>query len=240
MIRRCFRYEVDLNVHKVDGYKFSKCLIRNKEVILTPEEEVRQSVLFYLIYYSSIDLKKFLIRVESQSLDIAFYLKQMNAQFQPYQYPKMIFELKRDQSNLPDYVNQLKNYMVRLKCNHGILTDSNEILYVSQQNGFLCKSSSITEVEQLLSSFDSNLEEDLQSFFLAQMGDYESLKLLVHKYGKTSKFTLLTKDFSPPIQCIYLRQKGEQVFYDISDHKAKKKQFVLDRNRFIKLLSINE
>jgi len=241
MLRNCFAHSINLETYPSDeGYFYSKCLIRGRTIVLTPEEEVRQSVLFYFLKYSSIDVKNFIIRVEHQNLDIAFYLKFPDENFQPSQNPIIIFELKRDETNIEEHQLQLITYMNRFNCDHGVLTDSNQIIYINRSNLNPIKFDSITELEKLIAQFPLYLEQDLQDFYQANNGNFSCFKKLAEKYGRSSKFMLLCKEYNSPIECFCFRIIDKYVLFDFCGIRSKRKQNKFTEENFVQLLSIKE
>jgi hypothetical protein len=240
MNRKCFGLDVTLEVYERNGSNYIDCLCREKSLLLLPEEEVRQAVLFYLYYLAKIDLKKFYIKVEHNSLDIAFYFNYACTNFFPSQSPAIIFELKRDYTNIEECVLQLKNYLERFKCKNGVLTNSSEILFVQRGPEYKVRKIGIVELEEEVNQFTSDVDVDILNFKLANQGDLDAFLYLINKFGKTSKFTFTCTDYPIPITCFFFDVINDYVLFNFCNTESRRKQPKILKSSFIKLISIHE
>jgi len=241
MIRKCFDTEIQLNVIEIDNSNYINCYERGNTVYLTPEEEVRQSVLIYFYKHSIVDMSKFHSKVEFQSMDLVLYKKIPIPDFQPTQTPIFIFEFKRDYTNITEYEYQLIGYMERFNCTSGALTNSKDIVIIQNVNSdFISINCNISELEVLFQNLEIDNDKDINDFVLAQGGDYNSFINLTKKYGRTSKFIVTCKEYPAPINCFFFNIYDEFVFFDICGVYTKKKQHKFHKSSFIRLDKIYE
>jgi len=240
MIRTCFDKTVVIDTYECDGSTFLECYCRKKSFILQPEEEVRQAVLYYLLYHSKIDLTKFIIKVEHNSLDIAFYLKYDCPGFFPSLHPTVIFELKRDEINIDGCLPQLENYMSRFQCNTGVLTNSCDIILLNGACNRVAEKLNIINLENKINLLQLTTDEDISNFEKAKLGSLEAFIYLINKFGKTSKFTFLCKDYQIPITCFFFNILNEYILFDFCNTQSSKKQPKILKSNFLNLVSINE
>lgn len=241
MIRKCFDTDIELNVLDIDNSSYINCYERGYAVYLTPEEEVRQSVLVYFYNHSKVDMNKFLAKVEFQSMDFVLYKKIPIPDFQPTQTPVIIFEFKRDYTNIGDFKYQIIGYMERFNCLTGVLTNSKDIIVVRQDNtDYISENCNISDLEVVIQNIEIDNDNDINDFSLAQKGDFNSFVNLTKKFGKTSKFMISCKEYSAPIPCFYFNIHDEFVFFDICGVYTKKKQHKFHKTSFLSLDKIYE
>jgi len=241
MIERiCFGKKITLNVWESNGSNYIDCLVRERCIMLLPEEEIRQLVLTYIYRYSKIDIEKFLIKVEHNSLDIAFYLNYSQLSFSPSQCPHIIFEVKRAFTYLSDCSDQLENYMRRFKCQYGVLTNGNEILFVENRTSFKDIQVNIQQLEERINNIPLNVIEDKNNFELAQNGEVEAFLYLIRKFGKTSKFTFVSQEYPIPVTAFFFELISDRIFFNFCNVVSSRKQPKILKQNFLKLISITE
>lgn len=244
-LRQCFDTKVELSILESVNLTRINCYERRYVVHLTPEEEVRQSALIYFHNHSEVDMNKFLVKVEYQSMDLVLYQKIPIPDFRPTQTPVIIFEFKRDSTIISKYYHQIVEYMKRFNCSTGVLTNSKDIIVVKQDNNnYISKNCNISELNIVIQSIQTKMEmeinNDVRDFLLAQKGDFNAFVNLSEKYGKTSKFLISYKECSAPIHCFYINVHDEFVFFDICGIYTKKKQHKFHKTSFLSLNKIFE
>jgi hypothetical protein len=112
-----------------------RCPVRRRLYRLTPEERVRQALIWFLREGAdqAAALSQHLrIGVEERSLDAAAFFagEPLDAHFCP-RVTVVIFETKRRERDLADGVEQLKTYMLREGCRSGLLFNGRQALWTS-------------------------------------------------------------------------------------------------------------
>jgi len=237
MILNCFHKSIEIKDYVIDNVRYADCIIRNKKLVLFPEEEARQAFISYLLQYTNINTDNYTIKVEYKNLDIAIYNKYELENFQPSHSPVLIIELKRKDIDVLKFEYQLFDYLKLNFCDTGLLTNCHQIYVYSKSNNFERKSLKPIELSSLLSS-NNQLDEDIKYFKSAQTGDIESFLYLINRYGKTSKMTFQCSDYKVPIETFLLSHLNDYIFFDFCGFKSKRKRPRINKNNFIKLLSI--
>ena len=237
MIIECFDRKIEIEEYSVEGTIYTNCLVRNKEVILFPEEKIRQAFLLYLFSSISSYRKDFIIKCEYKTLDIAIYRKNGNEQFQPFNSPILIVELKRKSAYLINHENQLLNYLDIHFCDTGILCNCKDMYICSKENNFKRRKTNILAVTQLLRNKESAL--DLKLFESATKGDLDSFLELIQKYGRSNKFRFVCSGFNTPIEAFMLSLSSNYIIFDFCGLRSRNKQPRTDKRNFIRLISIH-
>ncbi|MDG4551423.1 MAG: hypothetical protein P9F19_18395 [Candidatus Contendobacter sp.] len=239
MIKRCHEIDVSLNDFVKDGSTFIKCYIRNADILLTPEEQVRQAIL--KVIYENLDLNTnfFITRVEFQNLDIAFYYNYQDKYFQPTQSPFLIIETKRDGTNLHVCKNQIINYLELNNCLNGLLLTCQTIYYLSSVSDYKLERIGLNGIKSIFNKMEPNLFFDIKRFNNARDGSIDDFKYLATKFN-TSKVTFLCVDYSAPITAFLFLFKQDYIFYDICGVAAGIKKKRIKANNFLRLISISE
>lgn len=162
-----------LDIRSVNNKKYTRCLIRNLEIAIDsrPEELVRQLFIHYLTKESTLLKGKIEIKVESNNHDIEIYKLEENSNFKPYQSPIIIVEVKREEDvNLQNHYAQLQRYLIRSRCNIGILYNYHKtILFLKKDNDFATEQlANFREVEKIILKASSIANPNLLEFEKAQ------------------------------------------------------------------------
>jgi hypothetical protein len=240
MEKQCHGHIISLNSYNKAEQILTSCYIRKIELVLTPEEEVRQALLKFIYEHSNIDTSLFITRVEYQHLDIAFYNKIPLDGFQPSLAPFIIIETKRDNTNLLQFENQIKRYLKINNCKIGFLFNSQSIYLLSDTNKY---SSIKIDINELLDHFKLShvtFTDDCFLFENARNGDFECFKQLAKKYGENSKIAFLIKGSPAPIVGFLFDFSSDYIFFDICGVKASAKKHKILINSFLKLKYIKE
>lgn len=240
MIKKFHDIDISLNDYIKDRLLFIKCYIRKIEILLTPEEEVRQAFLKAVHENLYLDVEKFTTRVEFQNLDIAFYYNYNNIDFQPTQNPFLIVETKRDYTTLLNHKNQIVNYLKLNFCETGFLLTSNTIYLVKYiTTDYQHQRVGIESVKKIFNEKKPNIEKDIEHFNNAKKGIVDDFIYLSKKFN-TSKITFLCADYSAPITAFLFFFDHEHILFDICGATSRKKKHKIKINSFLRLISINE
>ena len=234
---KCLDKLIEILDYEIDNVIYTDCLIRKRRLVLLPEEEARQAFISYLQKYTNINSSNYVIKVEYKNLDIAVYNKYDLDDFQPYQSPILIIELKRKSLNVIDFEHQLFGYLELNYCDIGILTNCQQAYIYSKNNNFKRKLLPHYELKRLLLS-DNNLEEDTIYFESAKNGDIDSFLFLIDKYGQSCRITFQCSDYNVPIETFLLSHSNNYILFDFCGLKSKRKRPKVNKNNFIKLISI--
>ncbi|MGZ6518820.1 MAG: hypothetical protein ACXVED_14630 [Bacteroidia bacterium] len=240
MQKQCHGHIIDLKSYNKGEQTLTCCYIRKIELVLTPEEEVRQALLKFIYEHSNINTTLFITRVEYQHLDIAFYSKTPFDDFQPSLAPFIIVETKRDHVNLLDFGSQIKRYLKINNCRTGFLFHSHSIYLLSEINGHIPVKIDINEFLAKFELSHVNFTDDCLLFEKARNGDFECFKQLAKKYGKNSKIAFITKDSIAPIVGFLFDFSNDYIFFDYCGVKATAKKPKISINKFLKLKYIKE
>ena len=123
----------EVPIQVVEGKRYILDIIRKKNILLTPEEWVRQSLLHYLIYHKK--YPKALIKIESGHIyntlqkrsDIVIYDRRMN--------PLILIECKAPEVKIDQKVlDQVLIYNKILNCEIIVLSNGVRHLILSNEN----------------------------------------------------------------------------------------------------------
>jgi len=229
-----------------------QCFVRHTSYKLTPEEKVRQSLLWFLLSRSqqivswkqniSIDVERFDMDIslsiipETEGFDIPFYF--------------LIIETKKDTHDC-SLLNekQIQKYLLRKNCQNALWYNGSNAIYLNRDK-FGRKLSKTTihdmsEIEDLIINLAKTCFQrlDLQeSLFLDAMnGDFEAFSQLSHIYGKRA-----TMGFECQRGGNSYRQRGflfhsdrDCLSYKIPGVSTRKRQIV-NKSDFRGLFSIKE
>jgi hypothetical protein len=258
----CFRYQgqplsAPLSVEVAeDGYHFVTCLVRRRVLVLTPEERVRQALIWFLTVGGrrAAGLSQHLrIGVEERSLDVAGYAagEGIDARFAP-SVTAVILETKRSEEEIANHVSQLEGYMRRERCSTGLLFNGRQAIWATLNGDSTTSLFSLQPLDDL-----HDLEERIyfaaetssgflkacrDQFVAAQSGNFDSLAQLVSVFGGDASLT-----FSLAVQ-----SKGSLGLVAafnmsvVSDHEIgywikgmpTKRKLILPRDRFHSLRSL--
>ncbi len=208
----CFRYLCrDLSARLCvkagsDGGQLVYCPIRQGNYVLTPEEHVRQALIWFLTQgagSASAWGERVSLLVERSSLDVSVYHlpKSAESRFSP-QLPVVFFETKRIERDSDDDVAtdaQLQGYMVRERCRSGFIFNGRQAAWLSLGGEFIAPvwtktaitdlseaESRITQAADVISRYASECEV---TFALAAGGDFDAFVTLVADFGSNAGLT---------------------------------------------------
>jgi hypothetical protein len=227
---KCLCHEVteNLEIYEKNYLKFTKCLIRGSEILLSgkPEELVRQNLLYLLtnddLFPDLIDIK-----VEYNNLDIAVYKRQdESSSFKPLQSPLMIVEVKRNEENLLDHKEQLITYLKQFRSKIGLIANCKEA-FLFRKDVLDSRISDISEIKSFIRKSIHDTKNDCVEFEKARAGDIKSFVYLIENHGKysTHQITFKLKSNPAPIVGCLFKLKGQNVYFDIYGNYAKKQKF---------------
>lgn len=240
MIKKCHGLDIELECSLKTNTNCISCHVRNIEIPLTPEEEVRQAVLKAIFNHMNIDMQQFITRVEFQCLDIAFYYRYPITNFQPSQYPFLIIETKRDFTNLLNHVSQITKYLELNYCPIGLLLTSQVIFKLSKETNYDPIKIQFKDVCAIFCNKKFTVHEDVTDFQNAVNGDIDAFKRLTLKFSQNSRIKFLCYDYEAPITAFLFDFKQDHILFDICGAKARAKKHKIKLESFVKLISITE
>jgi hypothetical protein len=182
-----------------------RCPIRRALYFLTPEERVRQALIWFLVEGSSNASgwrERLRFEVEQRSLDVAAFLASESAGDRfAFNIPVLIVETKRQERELLelDVEDQLKTYMIRERCRAGLIFNARQAIWLSLYGeftqGFLRKNRlfDLREVEERLQQATGDATimalDYKKASGLAAAGDFNSLLRLIPLIGSDSRQT---------------------------------------------------
>lgn len=231
-------YTIDLDIYDKDASTLIPCYIRKKDLVLTPEEEVRQALLKFIYEFSDIDTSLFITFVEYRNLDVAFSTKFPSDDFQPVLDHFIIIETKNDLINLINFENQIKKYLKLHNCKIGFLLHSHLIYLLSDENKYTPTKIDINDFSKQFKLSHVSFQDDYLLFENARNGDFDCFKQLARKYGGSNKISFVTKDHPSPIAGFLFNFIDDYIFFDICGVKATSRKHKIVNNNFLKLESI--
>lgn len=237
MIKNFHENSISLDDYLKDGTKYIDCYIRNKTILFDPEEEVRQAFLKFIYESSGLDMTSFIAKIEFQNLDIAFYYKYGNKNFQPIQHPILIIETKKDGTNLLNCKDQIVKYLKLNFCQKGLLITSKTIYFLNSATGYNPQRIGINYIKQLFNEIELNIKNDIEYFNSAEKGVFDDFMYLAKKYN-TSNIIFLCTDFSAPITAFLFCFDDKYILYDVCGATSKKKKHKIKISSFLRLVSI--
>jgi len=238
MILNCFDQPIEIYEYSVDNVIYTDCIIRKRKVVLYPEEQVRQALILYMLRFTSINTDNYIIKVEYKNLDIVIYQKYKIKEFQPALNPILIIELKSQHVDILSFEYQLINYLNLNSCDNGILANCKQMYLYSKVNNFIKKPITLYELDGFLPQ-NNNIDKDIDIFESARNGDIDSFLKLVEKYGKSNTITFQCSTYKMPIDTFLVSHSMNYIFFDFCGIKSKRKQPKINKNDFVKLISIH-
>jgi hypothetical protein len=183
------------------------CLIRKHEYVLTPEERVRQALLWFLTAGASSAanwMEQLRIEVEYCSLDVvAYYAGITDNRFRP-NVATVVFETKRLEVSVGEddsTENQIRRYMVRERCRFGLMFTCRQAIWVELIGNFTapewrrCQINDLSEVECRINRATHEMSEHASKwvafFRYAAEGDFDSFRALVALFGQDLGLTFV-------------------------------------------------
>lgn len=238
----CHGEEVKLITYPFNGSLKTKCLIRGKNLLLTPEEKVRQAFLQRFIDLGL--MKDYLFKVEHKSFDIAIYQKSNIKDFNPYNPPLLIVEVKKNENtNVLNSLNQIKKYLNTANTKLGLLGNCKELYIINSKKG----NDEKFEFKDITETLDTEvknrtIEQDIEMFKLAQNGDFRAFEWLTNKYDLESIFKFSVNQHSQTIihEGFLFEEKGNNIMFNNKGVSVRKngRRPRFNKNSFIQLLSI--
>jgi hypothetical protein len=205
----CFRYlgkDCHAPLHPEPGSGAEllvRCRVRQRLYRLTPEERVRQALIWFLSEGGNLatDLgQRLRFGVEERSLDVAGFFTghPIDEKFCP-NITVIIFETKRYERDLADDVEQLKTYLLRERCSEGMLFSARQALWLTQVDRPLTPEwiteylNDLRDVEERIERISAEtrvrLQNHVSDFHRAAAGDFDSLLRLVSSFGADTGLT---------------------------------------------------
>ncbi len=207
----CFRYlgkdcTAPLTVEQGAGNEMLvRCPVRQRLYRLTPEERVRQALLWFLTEggnRAAVLAEYLRLGVEESSLDVAGFFAgdAIDQRFCP-NVTVVILETKRQERDLTDDVEQLKIYMLRQRCRAGLLFNGRQAVWLSLGGAFvqpvwttecltdLCEVEE--RVERVSVEANTHFVECRRTFTAAAGGDFDSLLCLAALFAGDSSLTFM-------------------------------------------------
>lgn len=235
MIKNCHNYQIDINTFIKNNKNYVICFVRQKEIILRPEEEVRQALLIYFNCYTSIFDNFYDVKVEHKNLDIVVYHRFSNQNFNPAIAPIIIIELKKDRTNLEQHQLQILQYLKTELCENGLIFNCKSIFHFSKKNDFKKEKIKIEEIEGLIDKSDNSIKNDEIAFKNATNGDVECFILLAKNYSRTNNIEFRCIDYTAPIKAFWFDFFEDYIIFSICGFDMKIK---IKKENFIKLIAI--
>ncbi len=200
----CFTYRGEdfsapLALEPEDGpEELIRCPVRRRLYRLTPEERVRQALIWFLREGAdqAVALNQHVrIGVEERSLDAAAFFagEPLDSHFRP-RVTVVIFETKSSERDLADDVERLKTYMLRERCRSGLLFNGRQALWASLIGEFVrpeWATQWLTDMRQAEERiWQASLEarayllDCRASFDRARAGDFNALSRLASLFGR--------------------------------------------------------
>jgi hypothetical protein len=125
-----------LRITEKNQKRFVTCLLRRKQIVLTPEEWVRQHLIHYLVEHKSLALGRLAVEVNlkvnslSKRADIVFYDRTLK--------PQLVVECKAPEVNLTsETVFQIATYNSQLNSNYLLISNGLDHFIFENKDGKL-------------------------------------------------------------------------------------------------------
>jgi hypothetical protein len=182
------------------------CPIRCGHYSLTPEEHVRQALVWFLVEGAASAAtwrNQLRIEVEKSSLDVSAFhgAERAEARFMP-PMPVVVFETKRIERDSDDDAatdKQLQDYMVRERCREGFVFNGRQAAWLTLAGEFTAPAWTKTPIADLLdaenrinqaASVVANQVEAFEAIFAqTTIGDFDSVMKLVEVFGGNAGLT---------------------------------------------------
>ncbi len=234
----CFRYfGKDLKArlivkHGTEGNLLVRCPVRQSLYFLTPEERVRQALIWFLLEGSKGAMawrNRLRVEVEQRSLDVAAFLtgEASDESFYP-NLSVLIIETKREERESmddPGVEEQLRLYMVRERCRAGLIVNAQQAAWLSLSGEFtqprwvkdrlsdMCEVEN--RIEQASAEATAHVLDCKKAFTEAAAGDFDSLVHLVSLFGTDSGLTFVlsirSRDSISSVQAFRLRTSSPNI-----------------------------
>lgn len=207
----CFRYQSkDLSARLcvaagANGGQLVFCPVRQGNYVLTPEEHVRQALIWFLTQgagSAAAWASRVTWQVERSSLDVSgFHRPAAVSRFSP-PLPIVIFETKRIERDSDDDTAtdaQLQGYMIRERCRSGFIFNGRQAAWLSLAGEFTAPiwtktsvtdltdaESRITQAADVVSGYANECEA---AYTLAAGGDFDAFVTLVAAFGSNAGLT---------------------------------------------------
>lgn len=238
----CHGEEVKLITYPSNESLKTKCLIRGINLLLTPEEKVRQAFLQRFIDLGL--MKDYLFKVEHKSFDIAIYQKSNVKDFNPYNPPLLIIEVKKNaNTSVLDSLDQIKKYLSTANAKLGLLGNCKELYVIKSKKG-INEKFEFKDITEILDTEVKNriIEQDIEMFKLAQNGNFRAFEWLTNKYDLESIFKFSVNEYSQTIihEGFLFEEKGSNIMFNNKGVSVRKngRRPRFNKNSFIQLLSI--
>ena len=257
----CFRYNGLILSTCIDVEEGSlvRCRVRQALYVLTPEERVRQAMLWFLLEgaKSAVEWKEMLrFRAERSSLDIVGYYTgpAIHQRFSP-NVPVVVIETKREERELGDDAStesQLRTYMLRERCRAGLIFNAREAAWFSLEGEFGLPSwtrtnlSDLCDAEARLSDaaakVGAHLAECASAFAAAESGGFDSLLHLVTAFGSNTNLTfdlsIRSRESISAVQAFSLQTPNNEIVTFRARGVVSRSRQQLTRRDFHRLLAI--
>jgi hypothetical protein len=232
----CFRYDgtrlkapIETELDET-GRSYLRCRNRGIRIANTPEERVRQALLWFLSTRSDRSdtwSKSTELLVEHRQLDVVayYFAGDLGSRFIP-NLPVFIAETKRPEVTLElsdEFLGQLRGYMHRDRCDAGFYFNGEQVVWIAQtlpERALTVIPEMLGDLLELEDRIDRALAETesrlrtLERWFLsAYRGNFEALRLIARTIGMDTglTFTLVVGRGEEPtlVQAFNLRERGE-------------------------------
>lgn len=204
----CFRYlgndiSAPLTIEDGAGEAFVRCPVRMRLFRLTPEERVRQALVWFLHDGSNraaAMTEHIRFAVEERSMDIRGYSVggALDDNFRP-NVTATVLETKRIEEEIRNHVEQLKKYLHRDQCRSGLLFSGRQAAWLQMEGNFTVPKwqietlTDLSQVEQrieLAGKHTNTYLTNCRSLFRAAAGgDFSSLTTLVEFFETDRNLT---------------------------------------------------
>ena len=195
----CFRYrgqELTAPLTTEDGAGaevFVRCPVRGRLFRLTPEERVRQALIWFLYEgsYRSASLREHVrFAVEERSIDVRGFFagEVLDENFRPG-VTVAVLETKRLEEEVKNHSEQLKKYLLRDRCRSGLLFNGRQAIWMNLDGDFTnpkWESELLTDlsqaeakIEQAGNEMTAHMRNCRELYMKAAAGNFDAVKQLV-------------------------------------------------------------
>jgi len=210
----CFHYfGKDLTARLVVEYGVAgdllvRCPVRQSFYSLTPEEHVRQALIWFLLEGANGAVgwrKRLRVEVEQRSVDVAAFLTgdASDQNFSPNLSVLMVETKREERESMddPKVEEQLRTYMLRERCRAGLIFNAQQVAWLSLSGSFtqpywvkdrlrdMCDVEN--RIEQAMAEATTHTLDCERTFRAAAAGDFDSLFRLVSLFGTDSGLTFV-------------------------------------------------
>ena len=204
----CFRYlgsdlTAPLTTEDGSGETLVRCPVRDRLYRITPEEQVRQALIWFLLdgCTRAAALQQHIrVGVEERSLDVAGFSagNVFDDRFRP-NVTVAILETKREEEDLANHVGQLRTYMQRDRCRCGLLFNGRAAVWITLTGEFAAPQwgaevlSDLAQVEDRIEvagqAATAHLAACRELFNATGRGDFNALVELASVFTEDSSLT---------------------------------------------------